>query len=343
MSCKNIIRLRGTIRKEVSVRFQNFRLNYDAVRQQGGTRLSAVEFYKDMLSKVFRDRHRLGTVTAIESRNTFQIERMFVEQRRPYYRVYPSIIKALLRVKLDKIPSESFALPVDVLEVQLPEGDKTFSVELDGETAYCRAILVWYADTVTSESINDGAGVRMGPFKTPAFYADFGEKIGDDSLSVPTTEWCQIYLEEGKSLADCVDATVSRRNPEDSRRSIMSIETVGAVTRFLCGLSILSTDEADGIVMPEVLEADKLKYEKTRDPKFIEKAKRVGKIGWTIGEETSLASPHIRSAHMALFWTGPGRTVARIRHRRGCVVRREDITKVPTGYGDDDEILVEET
>jgi len=323
------------------MKFQNFRINYDAVRQQGGTRLSAVEFYKDMLTRVFFERYEIGAGASIEARNTFQIERLFVENRRPYYRVYPSIIKALLKVKLDKVPSESFSLPVDVLEIQLPEGDKSFSVVLDGEVVYCRAILAWYTDTITTESINNLKDITMGEFKTLAFYADFGERIGGEDITVPLTEWCQIYLESGKTLQDCVDRTIAKRNPDICKQSSMSPETVGSITRFLCGLSILSTDEADGIVKPEVLEADKLKYEKTRDPKFIEKAKRVGKIGWTIGEESSIASPHIRSAHMALFWTGPGRTIARIRHRRGCVVRREDITKVPTGYADDDELLVE--
>lgn len=324
------------------MKFQNFRINYDAVRQQGGTRLSAVEFYKDMLNRVFFDRYELGAGASIEARNTFQIERLFVESRRPYYRVYPSIIKALLKVKLDKVPSESFSLPVDVLEIQLPEGDKSFSVVIDGDVVYCRAILAWYTDTIAAESIVDLKEVSMGAFKTLAFYADFGERIGGEDITVPLTEWCQICLESGKTLQDCVEKTIAKRNPDRQMQSSMSPETVGSITRFLCGLSILSTDEADGIVKPEVLEADRAKYELTHDPKFIEKAKRVGKVGWTIGEETAEASPHIRSAHMALFWTGPGRTIARIRPRRGCVVRREDITKIPTGYGDDDGLLVED-
>jgi hypothetical protein len=36
---------------------------------------------------------------------------------------------------------------------------------------------------------------------------------------------------------------------------------------------------------------------------------------------------------MALVWTGTGRAVPKIVHRRGSVVHRELVEKVPSGFG----------
>ena len=42
--------------------------------------------------------------------------------------------------------------------------------------------------------------------------------------------------------------------------------------------------------------------------------------------------PHYRRPHMTLVWTGTGRVVPRIVPRRGSVVHREVVEKVPSGW-----------
>ena len=95
-------------------------------------------------------------------------------------------------------------------------------------------------------------------------------------------------------------------------------------------------DNDPDIVEPLVLNKDKEKFDRTGDPKYVEKAKARGNYGWDIGRKIEV-SPHVRSASpAALYWTGPGRKTPRIRFRKGCVVKRHRMAEVPTGYLDDE-------
>jgi hypothetical protein len=86
------------------------------------------------------------------------------------------------------------------------------------------------------------------------------------------------------------------------------------------------------VIQPDVLNDDLEKFKQTLDPKYVEKAKRRGKFGWVVGRDIEV-SPHVRAASpFALYWTGKGRTIPIIRYRKGCIVHRELVEKVPTGF-----------
>jgi hypothetical protein len=68
----------------------------------------------------------------------------------------------------------------------------------------------------------------------------------------------------------------------------------------------------------------------TSDQKYIDKAHRRGKIGWNAGKRMEVV-PHYRRSHMALVWTG--RAVPKVVPRRGSVVHREKVEKVPGRFG----------
>ena len=44
--------------------------------------------------------------------------------------------------------------------------------------------------------------------------------------------------------------------------------------------------------------------------------------------------PHFRRPHMMVVWTGRGRAVPKIVRRRGSIVHREAVEKLPSGFGD---------
>ena len=70
----------------------------------------------------------------------------------------------------------------------------------------------------------------------------------------------------------------------------------------------------------------------TGDQKFVDRAKRRGKIGWNVGRNIEV-SPHIRGpSPAALYWTGKGHSVPIIRFRAGCVVHKKKISEIPTGF-----------
>jgi hypothetical protein len=100
--------------------------------------------------------------------------------------------------------------------------------------------------------------------------------------------------------------------------------------RLCCSLCLLENDPE--IISPDVLADDRAKFEASRDQKYIDKAHRRGKIGWDVGKHIEVI-PHFRRPHMTLVWTGSGRRVPRIVPRRGSIVHREAVEKLPSGFG----------
>jgi hypothetical protein len=100
-------------------------------------------------------------------------------------------------------------------------------------------------------------------------------------------------------------------------------------SRLCCSLCLLENDPE--IISPDVLADDRAKYETSGDQKFVEKAHRRGKVGWDVGKHIEVI-PHFRRPHMTLVWTGSGRTVPKIVPRRGSIVHREAVEKLPSGF-----------
>ena len=88
------------------------------------------------------------------------------------------------------------------------------------------------------------------------------------------------------------------------------------------------------LIIPDVLNKDRDKFLNANDElrlKLIDRAKRRGKFGFTLGRDLEKI-PHVRRPHPALVWTGVGRKIPKIIMRAGSIVHREKIEKVPTGY-----------
>jgi hypothetical protein len=101
--------------------------------------------------------------------------------------------------------------------------------------------------------------------------------------------------------------------------------------RLCCSLCLLENDPS--VIEPDVLSKDRDKFETSGDQKYVDKAHRRGKVGWNVGRHIEVA-PHYRRPHMALVWTGTGRAVPKIVPRKGSVVHRELVEKVPSGFGE---------
>ena len=96
-----------------------------------------------------------------------------------------------------------------------------------------------------------------------------------------------------------------------------------------CSLCLLEDDPE--IIEPDVLDRDRAQFERTGDGKYVQRAHRRGKIGWNVGRNIEVA-PHYRRPHMTLVWTGPGRSAPKIVPRKGSVVHREVVERLPSGY-----------
>jgi hypothetical protein len=110
--------------------------------------------------------------------------------------------------------------------------------------------------------------------------------------------------------------------------------------------AIIAIGDNPDLLQPIPLSNDRDKYEETRDPKYIDKAKRRGVFGFEVGkvfqdeeqiEENIKRSggsvaPHYRKSHLAWQPHGPGNSLRKLILKKGSHVNFEKAKKVPTGY-----------
>ena len=238
-------------------------------------------------------------------------ERTWEEARKPYYNVWPSIVPMLTRLNLD-LDSGLIQLPLPALCIRLPKQHNPLEFQWEDQRFEIRSMLL--------SEINEGRGLSIlidigetenGPFAVPIYtYRNFPRRDG------LTVEQSLASLGIGISAEDGVQI------PETILTDCV---------RLCCSLCLLENDRS--VIEPDVLSKDRNKFEASGDDRYVEKAHRRGKIGWNVGRHIEVA-PHYRRPHMALVWTGPGRAVPRVVPRRGSVVHRELVEKMPSGFGE---------
>lgn len=275
-----------------------------------------------------------------------QMETNWHQLGRPYFNLWPSIIPALTKLKLDADAS-FFRLPLDQLLVRFPKSDNPLSwTDNNGQHWAVRAVVAENATlAITKHNKPDwyDGDPNAGTLPGMAYWIDVGEPLmpDEDGVIRPCENSGQLHSLLYKHII-CVKG----RTLEWSFDKIPSHESfahglqypdriIRDVARLLCTLCIMADDEE--MVEPIVLKADEDRYERTHDAALVEKAKRRGNYGFDVGRSIEVM-PHVRAASpAALYWTGPGRTIPRIRFRRGTVVHRKRLASMPTGFLDHEE------
>jgi len=96
--------------------------------------------------------------------------------------------------------------------------------------------------------------------------------------------------------------------------------------RYVIGTILLASDADNELILPEVLSKHEQKFEETGDVALIEKAKRNGKYGWSIGKELEReveTNTHFRVPHFAIRHTGPNGSIPLLRPIKGSIVNRK--------------------
>ena len=244
--------------------------------------------------------------------NQLNTERDWQQARKPYYNVWPSIVPMLTRLDLD-LDSGLIRLPMLALSIRLPKQHNPMTFRWQDQPFEIRCMLL--------SEINEGHGLSV--------LIDVGEIMDNGAFEVPIYTYRNFPRRSGltveQSLAGLgkgITADMGVQVPED---------LITDCVRLCCSLCLLENDPS--VIEPDVLSKDRDKYESTGDPKYVDKAQRRGKVGWNVGRHIEVA-PHYRRPHMALVWTGTGRAVPKIVPRRGSVVHRELVEKVPSGWGE---------
>ncbi|MDY0170048.1 MAG: hypothetical protein RBS80_26120 [Thermoguttaceae bacterium] len=239
-------------------------------------------------------------------------ERDWEQQRRPYYNVWPSILPMLTRLNLD-LDSVLIQLPMPALCVRLPKQQNPLAFDWKGQTFHIRCMLVG--------DMGDGQAISL--------LIDVGEIMNNGAFDMPIYSYSNFPKQEGLTVEQSLAGLEKK-----GRCAELGVQLPDALVtdcvRLCCSLCLLENDPS--VIEPDVLSKDRVRYEASGDDKYIDKAHRRGKVGWNVGRQIEVA-PHYRRPHMMLAWTGAGRAVPKVVPRRGSVVHREKVEKVPSGFG----------
>jgi len=245
-------------------------------------------------------------------RNTLAAECNWMVDHAPYYNIWPGIIPLLTSLKLD-IDGGLVKFKRDNLMLRFPVG-KSLKFEFNGQQHEVQTILASHCAARGEDGIS--------------MHLDIGERGG---LNDPIYTIRNFQTIDGETLEEGIanlplhhSAAFGIRVPEETMRDCM---------RIVCSIQLLDQGDSD-LIMPQVLTKDLAKYERTKDPKYVEKARRRGKHGWDIGKGLTV-KPHWRKPHLCLFWTGRGRTIPIIKQRglnEPIIVHRKQVEQLPTDY-----------
>lgn len=274
------------------------------------------KIYKDLIDEV-RRKHDGG------SELVCVLEYWWHTQNRPYYQVYPSIIKSLMTLDLSKVPVEYLKFPVEPILIRFSK-DNT-------DCGGIRSVLVGCPRNIPNCGREKLATTDPAKHSDLIFClsADFGEQEFGTSVKC----YRRFFLIPGKTLGECEAQNQLSISPDFHMGQQISDESIKQFVRVAVGVALIASGKSE-LIQPDVLSADRDKYEKTQDQKYVDKAIRRGKFGWVIGRNVEMM-PHFRRPHLALVWTGEGRKIPKIVMRKGSIVHREVVEKIPHGFQQD--------
>lgn len=235
----------------------------------------------------------------------WQFDSSWIDERRPYYAVYPSLVKMLTKIDLSKVTSSQMTLPQGLtsLSIRLPVGHEVGQVRS-----------VWIHQSSLYVDGKDVPGIALG--------IDHGELVNDAPIYLMRT-FPQTDLSIEDELEDLPDSASEHRGKK------LSFEDNLSAIRLACTICLLGNDT--DILAPEVLSKDADRACDQNIDLLVEKARRRGKVGWSLGKNMETI-PHYRRPHPFLVWTGTGRAVPKIVMRSGSIVHRKAVEAVPTGF-----------
>jgi len=239
-------------------------------------------------------------------------EEFWVHNDRPFYNVWPIALSLAEEVKLD-LPFSAIEIPFDSMLLRFPCGHEPHSV--------ASAMLFWPKDWPNTKPSVNVLCYFPGTMDRLVVRYDYSPQ---DRVE----DWLDGILAAcGQDSWQSMETAHQNANPA----------TGPLMIRVCVFIGLLANDR--DLITPVVLAKDRAKYDAADDPdakKWLEDraARKLGR-GFDVGkklQEQKEKSPHWRNPHLALFWTGPGRTKPVIKMRSGAVVQRVSMAEVPTGY-----------
>lgn len=270
-----------------------------------GKRLPPANFYEAAIY-AHKDKGRHTTVPILVN------ELLWIENVRPYYKVYPAILSSLCRLKLDV----KYECP------DVPEGQLSVRFAVGHEPSTKSGIRISSLFLANGLGRQDGKEFKMmivaANVLTPDGNPDFVRFMIDTNP------------DNAKSIEESLEIGDPNNNTPLTNKGVQALATRIALT--VCML-----EHDPDIITPEILSKDEERYQGETEEwkrRAEERARKRGKVGWSIGKEFQkrVNSPHYTNPHFAIRHTGPGKKIPKIVPVRGYWSGKEKLTTIPTGY-----------
>ena len=284
-------------------------------------------------------RHVVATIAELD----------WFEANRPFYNVYPIVEKLVQNTKLD-LPFSQLQFVAGALCFRFPKGHEPFGIK----TALLK---IDNFDTPTAQKFSPMFVTSHNPRgDIGMLVAGTFEVVGDDERFMIQLPSNLVKGHDGKQSMTVEDmlraalwafesgTTLGQKLSQDPEYTAHFEEEMPLYKQrlyFLFKLAVLTSLIAAGndLITPAVLASEQEKYDLETDEAakrwLEERAARIQGRGFDFGKKLqaqSEISPHWRNPHMALYWTGEGRTKPVLKLRAGSVVIPKHLSSVPTGY-----------
>jgi hypothetical protein len=283
-----------------TVQFGEFRLMYNACKQAAfiDSQTTPQQFLRYLMPDAARfkdDRHSRNLFTQAASQT------MFMEQGRPYVKIYPQMAVELARTKVN-MPCSMLPWPYDVFEIRLPINEP-YCVRERPDSPPLRSVM-FHAELFLEVNSQDNVLVRRArsgdvdarnmPY-VPGMTAwmDFGETEHNNGLDSPVYNFLKLVTPPQSLLSHEIDAAyhtvISQQGYMPGLAFTRAIFALGVSTSFFL------SDQHE-VIRPDIIRRLVSTYEQAKQANDTQKIKQVltksrksGRTGFTAGEEDHAA------------------------------------------------------
>lgn len=279
-------------------------------------------------------RSKSGCVLTDSSTLVAPLELSWVTHARPYYNVYPIAVDLCLKTSLN-MKWGDISFPVRTLALRFAPGHEPL-----GMTAVLARVPseVTWATPIAYHHTQKRLIELLPCFPLLAHIQTTTRASGGLWSYSPTKELREEVVSDSLvcSREGLLNLKIDHADWEHGDSSWF-VDASNFLIRLLAFIGLLA--RGTDLITPAILASDREEYDTTTDEarkRWLEERARK-KLGpsfdvgrrWEVERATS---PHWRRPHLALFHTGPGRTVPVLKERSGCRVIPRDMSQVPTGF-----------
>ena len=330
------------------------------IEGKSSRRKSDVQKFREELDNIRQHRFKKESVRTLRLMR-FSVEMDWVRAGRPYYNVHPQMALKLAKANLDNIPARYIEIPnnFNAVHIRFSDDIPTVMMGTGGDGAQL---------AIGAKKSNSPTGARSALFGRYNFDDDplmnlVPEEKGKDVYVLVIDEGARcmaegiqralcntfyFHISPDQTIPEAINATIEECGDswEGAHLSFMR-ERLENLFRIIITIGFLA--DSPDIVIPEVLSADKNKFDKAMEDmdaeameRIIAKSRRRGKKGWNVGTSEMFvgerpAKPssrgtgtgkelkwsHIRGGHPHAVRYGQGKTKVKIKWFRPSRVRED--------------------